>query len=352
MSETTMMFAFLLAFVAAFAATPGAKWLAGKINAIDVPKDGRRMHKKPIPRIGGLAIVVGFYAAVAIFCPIDKEIMGILVGALILVALGMVDDTMALSAYLKFPLQIVAAVIPVLCGVNIAQLTLPNGGFIPLGVFSPVVTVLWIVAITNAVNLIDGLDGLAVGVSSIASLALLVIAILRGDYVVAVLMAALVGSCFGFFPYNFNPASIFMGDTGATFLGYILAAISVQGVFKAYTVVSVIIPVLILGLPIFDTCSAIIRRLIHHKPIMAPDKSHLHHKLIDMGLSQRQAILVIYSICILLGLSAIVISASSPLKWMVFLIAIVAALVITMGTFKRVWNKQAQSSSQEDEDKK
>ena len=323
--------AFLAAFLMAFAATPIVKVLAGKIGAIDVPKDNRRMHKVPIPRLGGLAIFFGFMVSALAFCPISKEILGIFLGAAVIVVLGVFDDIYALSAKLKFPVQIVAAAVPVAFGVSVDFVKIPflQDQYLNLGWLGPVVTVIWIVAVTNAVNLIDGLDGLAVGVSSIASLAVFVVALIAGDPAVAILTAALTGACFGFLPYNFNPASIFMGDTGATFLGFILASVSVQGLFKSYAFISIAVPLLILGLPIFDTGFAILRRVKNKQPIMGADRGHLHHRLIDMGLSQRQAVLVIYGICFLLAACAVMLTNAGALKAIVMVVVILAVLLFT-----------------------
>lgn len=169
-------------------------------------------------------------------------------------------------------------------------------------------------AITNAVNLIDGLDGLAVGVATISSLTMLVIAMLVSENVVALMMAALAGGCIGFMPYNLNPAKIFMGDTGSTFLGFVLATVSIQGLFKFYTIISFAVPFLMLGLPLFDTCFAILRRLAKGQSPMAPDRSHVHHRLIDMGFNQKQAVAILYVISAILGLSAVVLTTSRGLE--------------------------------------
>ncbi|MEG2571318.1 MAG: MraY family glycosyltransferase, partial [Clostridia bacterium] len=277
--------AFAAAGIIAFATTPIVKILAQKVGAMDVPKDSRRMHKVPIPRMGGLAIFLGFLFSVLLFVDINRQMQGILIGAVVIVVLGIVDDIMPLNALLKLIVQIFAALIVVYHGTQISIFSNPNifsdNPYISLGMWSVPITVIWIVAITNAVNLIDGLDGLAVGVSSIASFSLLIIAIIVSERNVALIMAALAGACIGFMPYNINPAKIFMGDTGSTFLGFILATISIQGLFKFYALVSFAVPFLILGLPIFDTMFAIGRRVIHGKSPMSPDRGHVHHRLID-----------------------------------------------------------------------
>ena len=333
-----------LAAVVALASTPLVKALSVKVGAVDVPKDGRRMHNHPIPRMGGLAIFLGFMAAVLLFVPLDTEKRGMLLGAVIIVVLGMLDDRFALPAMPKFVVQIIAAVIAVMAGNRIDVLSNPNifsaNPVWQLGWLAYPVTVVWIVAITNSVNFIDGLDGLACGVSTISAATMLVIAllvreqdVLVSEQDVAVMMAALVGACIGFLPYNFNPAKIFRGDTGSTFLGFIMAVVSVQGMFKMYNIISFVVPFLMLGLPIFDECFAIIRRLTRGQSPMAPDRGHVHHRLIDMGFSQKQAVGVLYVISAILGLSAVVLTASGAVKAMVFLLAMGAAVVIAWWVF-------------------
>ncbi len=330
--------AFAVAGILSFAATPIVKTLAHKVGAIDVPKDERRMHTTPIPRMGGLAIFLGFLLSVLLFAEVGRQMQGILLGAVVIVILGIVDDIMPLPALLKLIVQIVAALIVVYHGTVIEAITNPNLlselPHLHLGGWSVPVTVIWIVAITNAVNLIDGLDGLAVGVSSIASISLLVIAIMVSEQSVAIIMAALAGACIGFLPYNFNPAKIFMGDTGSTFLGFILACMSIQGLFKFYAVVSFAVPFLILGLPLFDTAVAIGRRLLHGKNPMSPDRGHVHHKLMDMGFNQKQSVAILYMMSGLLGLSAVVLTSSGELRAIMLLLAFMLAFAIGHKLFK------------------
>ena len=334
-----VILALVVALMVSFLMTPVVKTFAYKVGAIDVPKDARRMHKVPIPRLGGLAIFIGFMVSILLFVNVrhDYQMQGILLGAVIIVVLGVVDDIMALPAMLKFIVQIVAASIPATHGVVIQAFSNPNifsdNLYWVLGWMSIPFTILWIVAITNAVNLIDGLDGLANGVSAISATTMLVIAILVSEGQVAVVMAALVGACVGFMPYNMNPAKMFMGDTGATFLGYILATMSIQGLFKYYAVISFVVPFLILGLPIFDTAFAFIRRIAHGQSPMHADRSHIHHRLIDMGLSQKQAVATLYVISAILGLSAVVLTTGGEQKAMLLfaalcIVAVVAARVV------------------------
>ena len=332
-----VLMALLTALVISFLATPVVKTFAYKVGAIDVPKDARRMHKVPIPRLGGLAIFIGFMVSILLFVKITPEMKSILLGAAIIVVLGVVDDIMALPAMLKFVVQIIAAAIPATHGVVIQAFSNPNifskNLYWVLGWLSIPVTILWIVAITNAVNLIDGLDGLANGVSAISATTMLVIALLASEGQVAIVLAALVGACVGFMPYNMNPAKMFMGDTGATFLGYILATMSIQGLFKYYAVISFVVPFLILGLPIFDTAFAFIRRIANGQSPMHADRSHIHHRLIDMGLNQKQAVATLYVISAILGLSAVVLTTGGEKKAMLLfaalcIVAVVAARVV------------------------
>ena len=338
--------ALVVALVVALVATPVVKNLAIRVKAVDVPKDGRRMHDHPIPRMGGLAIFLGFLLSVLLFLDLNAQMRGMLLGAVIIVVLGIFDDIYSLRAMFKFVVQIIAALVAVLSGNVIETLSNPNvfsaDPYWNLGILAVPATVIWIVAITNAVNLIDGLDGLACGVSTISSMTLLVIALVVSEGNVAILMAALAGGCIGFLPYNMNPAKIFMGDTGSTFLGFILASLSIQGMFKLYAIISFAVPFLMLGIPIFDICFAIIRRLAHGQNPMAPDRGHIHHRLIDMGLNQKQAVAALYVISSILGLSAVVLTSSGAIKAMLFLMALAVAAFLelpAMGLFSRVRRK-------------
>ena len=324
--------ALFVAAVVALISTPVVRSLAFRIGAVDVPKDGRRMHDHPIPRMGGLAIFFGFLLSVLVFLPLSLQLRSMLLGAVVIVILGIFDDIYALSAKLKFVVQIIAALMAVLGGNQITVLSNINvfssEPYWELGWLSYPISVLWIVAITNAVNLIDGLDGLACGVSTISSMTLLVIALTVSEPDVALLMAALAGACIGFLPYNLNPAKMFMGDTGATFLGFILSTMSIQGLFKFYAVISFAVPFLILGLPIFDTAFAMIRRMAHGQSPMHADRGHIHHRLIDMGLNQKQAVATLYVISGILGLSAVVLTTGGEAKAMLLLIALCVVAVV------------------------
>lgn len=346
--------ALVTAMVVALITTPVVKELAFKIGAVDVPKDGRRMHDHPIPRMGGLAIFFGFLLSVLVYLEITPQLRGMLLGSMIIVVLGIFDDIYALGAKLKLVVQIVAALVAVLSGNVIQILSNPNvfseNPYWNLGWLAVPVSVVWIVAITNAVNLIDGLDGLACGVSTISSMTMLVIALMVSDGPVAIVMAALAGGSIGFLPYNLNPAKIFMGDTGATFLGFILAVTSIQGLFKFYTIISFAVPFLMLGLPIFDTCFAVIRRVAHGQSPMSPDRSHVHHRLIDMGFNQKQAVAVLYIISAILGLCAVVLTTSGELKAMLLLLALCAAGAVSGRIYLGNGKKKGDGPSNEGEE--
>jgi len=335
-----MIAAFLVSGVLSFILTPIAKNIAYKVGAIDVPKDDRRMHKKPIPRLGGLAVFFGFLVSVVLLVPIDFELQGILLGAVIIVILGVIDDSVSLPAIVKLIVQIIAALVVVLHGTRIDVLSnvniFSNSAYISLGVWSIPVTVIWIVAITNAVNLIDGLDGLSVGVCTIASLSILIISAVVSEFTIVVIMAALAGACIGFLPYNINPAKLFVGDTGATFLGFILATMSIQGMFKTYAILSFAAPFLVLGLPIFDTVFAICRRLLHGQSPMHADRGHIHHRLIDVGFNQKQTVLILYIISGILGISAVLLTTSGAIRALLFVVTVLIAAVIGVRIYQSV----------------
>ena len=303
---------FAVALIVTFLVTPFVIKLAKKVGAVDVPKDNRRVHKVPIPRLGGLAIYIGFIVSILMSVKITNQLLAILASATILVVMGFFDDRKPLKAKLKFIIQIVAACIVIYFGVKINRVTNPMhffaGGkrWIELGMWSYPLTLVWIVGVTNAINLIDGLDGLAAGVSTISAVSLFSVALVAKQPQLGLLMSAiLAGSTIGFLPYNFNPAKIFMGDTGSLFLGFMLASISVVGVVKSYAALSILIPIFAIGIPIFDTLFAMLRRFLNGKSMMEADKGHLHHRLLDIGLSQKQAVLTLYLVSAILGFSAV-----------------------------------------------
>lgn len=332
------IWAFLIALFVALIATPAVIVLAAKTGAMDAP-DARKVHKGPMPRIGGLAIYCGFMAAILAmlnFADLTQEIangvIGLLLGATLIVIIGLIDDYKNLPAKVKLLGQILAACVVVYFDVRIDVITDPFGDYLYLEYLAVPATVFWIVGLTNTVNLIDGLDGLAAGVSTIASITIMLVALQEDVMIVALFTAALAGAALGFLRYNFNPAKIFMGDTGSMFLGFILAGISVIGAVKCTATIALIVPILALGLPIMDTTFAIIRRYRGGVPIFKPDKGHLHHRLLDLGFSQRQAVLLMYVISALLGLSAVALNEVSG--GMSIVIVVCVLLVVFLGARK------------------
>lgn len=338
----------IVAIIISLVSTPLVKKLAVRVGAIDVPKDERRIHKKPMPLMGGLAIYIAIVIAALIFLPLNDTLISILVGATIILVSGIIDDIKGLSPKLKLVFQIIAGLVLIYGGVKVDFITNPfskdyvllylNGLSIPITLF-------WIVGITNTINLIDGLDGLASGVAMISALSLMLVAEKFGQEEVTILSALVAGACLGFIPYNFNPAKIFMGDTGALLLGFMLAVISIEGVMKSVATIAIVVPILILGVPIFDTTFAIFRRLLSGRSIAEADKGHLHHRLLDKGFSQRQTVLILYGLSAVFGIFAVIVAKANSkqavyLSVLLFLAAILFAFKLGMFTNKKNTNKK------------
>lgn len=301
---------FITAFALALVFTPVAIKIAPKIGAVDIPKDNRRMHTKAMPRFGGMAIYIGTVTSMLIFLPFSTQLMGVIAGGTLIFLVGIIDDLRNLPAKVKLVCQILCAFILFQFSVKISFIGNPFGEgyyFFPW-IVSLLVTVIWIVGITNTINLIDGLDGLAGGVAFIASIAIAYTAFIGNNPTACMAMLAIAGGALGFLPFNFNPAKIFMGDGGALFLGFMLAGLSVMNPMKSATMLATVVPVLVLGLPIFDTTFAILRRLVNKRPIMEADKGHLHHRIMAAGLGQRRTVLTLYGISGIMGVAAILIS--------------------------------------------
>lgn len=333
----SLIIPFLMAGIVSYFFTPIAKKIAYKLDAIDVPKDDRRVHKEPIPRLGGIAIFIGFIVTFLTFTNMEtKEIIGISTGSLIIVFTGIFDDIKPMNAKVKLFFQIIAACVLIASGIKIAGFTNPFDGssYIRLGIFSYPVTIFWIVGITNTMNLIDGLDGLAAGISAISAFVLAYVAFINGWMDTAVMTIIVAGASIGFLPYNFNPAKIFMGDTGALFLGYILSAISISGTLKSATAITIAVPILALGIPIFDTSFAIVRRIASGKPIMEADKGHLHHRLLSVGLDQKSVVIRMYFISIFLGIGATMAAKEELLGVIISVIFAMGLILIPMNTRK------------------
>lgn len=302
-----LLLIFLFAFGLSLILTPIAIKIAPKIGAVDIPKDNRRMHTKPMPRFGGMAVFIGTIAAMLAFMPLDTRVIGIIVSGSLIYLIGIIDDLKGMPAKVKLVGQIVCAVILFIFSVRISGIANPFGdGYLEFPIIlSLIITVMWIVGITNTVNLIDGLDGLAGGISIIAAICIACTASLAGYHEVIPGLLALAGGALGFLPYNFNPAKIFMGDGGSLFLGFMLAALSVMTPVKGATIFAMVIPILVLAIPIFDTAFAILRRLINKRPIMEADKGHLHHRIMAVGLGQKKTVLTLYCISATMGVAAI-----------------------------------------------
>ncbi|MGE7094341.1 glycosyltransferase family 4 protein [Lysinibacillus sp. NPDC048646] len=325
----------IAAFVASILLTPLVKRLAFRIGAVDAP-NYRKVHARIMPRLGGLAIFLAFLIGVAILYPFlinnlpwntsEYSLVAIIIGACIIVATGVVDDMREISAKAKMLGQLIAALIVIFVGgIQIETINLPFVGMLDFGFLSIPLTILWIVGITNAINLIDGLDGLAAGVSSIALITLAGMAIIMNNMFVLAIAAILAAATIGFLFYNFHPAKIFMGDTGALFLGFMISVLALLG-FKNVTFISLIIPVIMLGVPISDTFFAIVRRVRMKKKWSDPDKSHLHHRLLDMGFTHRQTVLIIYGIAMMFGLAAIIFSMAK-LWGAILLVAVILTAI-------------------------
>lgn len=344
---------FLLAFIVTFMVTPYSIKIAEKIGAIDIPKDDRRMRKKAMPKLGGVAVIVGFAISLIYLISVMsiegsinlfnensylKKLVGLGLGVAIIAITGIIDDTKTLKPLQKLFGQVLAAVVAVAFGIQINNISIPY--FNDLGLsheISIIATVIWIIVITNAINLIDGLDGLSSGIALISCISLLIIFALNDSPMIAILIiTSLIGALVGFLPFNFAPAKTFIGDTGSNFLGYILSIVSILGVAKTYTAVVIALPMLVLGLPIFDVTWAIIRRVIKGKSIKAifkADKGHLHHRLVANGFSQKQAVIILYVISAALGLFAIILLDSGIWKALSFLLMVVAALFLGYRNF-------------------
>ncbi len=341
----------LVALVVTNALTPVVRRVARRLGAIDYP-GGRRINTRPTPRLGGVAIYVGFVAAalvamvvtrpmelvgtagemfvrIPITLQTDRAILGIMLGGTFLLACGIYDDIRGMHPALKFLAMLAAAAMLIPFGLATQFLTHPlTGQTVAAGPWGAAFTIIWVVLVVNVINLIDGVDGLAAGIAAIAATTLLLTAIHKSDAVAISLAAALVGSAVGFLRHNFNPARIFMGDSGSMFLGYVLGGLSVMGLYKSYTAISLLVPILALGVPIVDTVFAIVRRFRTGRPIYLPDRGHLHHRLLDRGLTQRQIVFLLYLVSAVLGLGALALAGVNRTGSIVTLGFIAAILVV------------------------
>ena len=302
-----ILLALFTAFFCAALVTPSVASLARRIKAVDLPGEERRVHSRATPRLGGLAILLGCFTAALSFTAPRADLAGVMRAALLIALMGFLDDCFSLRSPLKLVFQLLAAVTAWRSGARIELLRVPlnGGGFVPLGALSLPLTAVWLTACTNAMNLIDGLDGLAAGVAAIASLSMLLVAAAVSEGEIAVLLAALAGGCLGFLPYNRSPARIFMGDTGSQTLGFLLGAAAILGLFKTHVILTFLVPPLALGLPLADTAFAFLRRTLRGQNPMRPDRGHIHHRLLSLGLGQKKTVALLYGVSALLGLLAV-----------------------------------------------
>lgn len=297
-----------------------------KLDIVDKP-NFRKVHTKPISMMGGAVILIAFFIGIWLGHPIERETKPLLLGAIVIYLVGLIDDLYDIKPILKLLGQIGAASIVVMYGVTIDFITLPMGPTLHFGWFSIPITIIWFVAIINAINLIDGLDGLAAGVSTIAYVTIAFIAILQGNIFIIMICSVQIGALLGFLVFNFHPAKIFLGDNGALLLGFIIAFVSLLG-FKNITLISLFFPVVILAVPFIDTLFAMIRRVKKGQRIMQADKSHLHHRLLDLGYTHRQTVILIYAIAIMFSVVSVILYLSQP--WGVFLMSLLIILTIEL----------------------
>lgn len=336
----------LLGAFVSFLVTPLARRLAFLVGAVDQP-DPRKIHREPTPRLGGLAIVAGFCLpwlllffvdnrVAALFHEHERLLFVLLGAALTMFTVGVVDDIHGVSARGKLLVQVLVAVAMYWGDFRINLLSNPFGSSVELGWWSLPITVIWIVGLTNATNLLDGMDGLVAGVVAVMSLTLAMIHIIDNNFVVALLAFTLAGATLGFLPYNFAPARIFLGDSGSLFLGLLMAGLSTISLFKAATVAMVFVPLLVFALPLIDTTQVVIGRIRSGRHPFSPDKTHVHHRLLELGLDQKQVVLVLYLISLFLGVVAIVLSRKTEAKAAMALIAM--AVVVCTGLV--VWTRK------------
>ena len=342
-------------FVICLILTPIVIKLCRKYNIVDIPKDSRRVHSKPMPRIGGVAIVTSMLIGFLIYYLLTKDIpsialnekfLGYIIGGLIIATMGLIDDLVNLRARYKFFFQLAAGLVVYYFGIRITGIKIPfiYPDMIDFAWWIDLpLTLLWIIGVTNAINLIDGLDGLAAGITAISATSLLIIFIATSASLEAIIISAvLVGAVLGFLPYNFNPAKTFMGDVSANFLGFTMAVVSILGFAKGYTMIAIIAPVLVLGIPIFDTVFAMVRRFLKGQPMLKPDGGHIHHRLIKRGFSQRQAVILLYTITTLLCMLAVLLVAEDFWKLILLILAFICFSIFGIVTTIHRKNKKTE----------
>jgi UDP-GlcNAc:undecaprenyl-phosphate GlcNAc-1-phosphate transferase len=301
-----ILWGFLLALAVVLVLTPAVARVGRILGVVDEPGEKRRLHVRPVPRLGGIALFLGVFVPAIAFLDLDGVWRGILLGAALAMIVGLIDDFRGLPWWAKLSGQAGAAAVPLGFGLAIDRFTFPLVGIhdVPEWVGVPA-TFLWIVAIMNMVNFLDGLDGLAAGICAIAGSTFALIALSLGTVQAGILAAIVAGACFGFLRHNFYPARIFMGDAGAMLLGFTLAAVSVQGLLKTAATVALAFPLLVLAIPIIDTSFVVVRRLKYREKVYVADQAHLHHRFLRRGFSQRRAVVTMYVWCGTLALAAL-----------------------------------------------
>ena len=316
-----LVFVFLISTITSFLVTPIIIYLSKKLNVVDQPNSNRKLHKEIKPTLGGLAILAGSIAGYVYLQPVHPQMYAIIIGALIMISVGVLDDLLELRPLYKLIGQITAAIVVVQSGLVIDKMTLPFIGTVYLESIGIILTILWIIAASNVINIIDGLDGLAAGVTTIALLSILVMGFMDHRVIVVYLSIMLIGSIIGFLPFNFYPSKIFMGDTGSLFLGYSIAIISMLGLFKNVAFFSFAIPIVVIAVPVFDTVLAIIRRKLNNQSIAEADRKHIHYELVNMGYSHRASVLIIYGFSVYFGVLAVFFNSGTLLTSLILLIA-------------------------------
>jgi UDP-GlcNAc:undecaprenyl-phosphate GlcNAc-1-phosphate transferase len=345
---TTCILAFVIAFLAALGATRMVRAFAMRVGAVDIPDDYRKRHHGSVPRLGGIAIFVAFLAplaGIAVFNPYigsviieghEQEALGCILGGAMALLVGVLDDFRDIRARYKLVLQLIPALAAFVAGCSITAISLPFVGSVDLGWLSLPVTLFWFLTCMNAINFLDGLDGLAAGVALFVTLTLFLAGIMFENIASTVLMACLSGAILGFLLFNFHPARIFLGDSGSMLLGFLIAALSLQATRKAETAVALLIPVIALGLPITDTALAVFRRWWRKLPLETADRQHIHHRLIGMGFSHRRAVLALYSVCVALGLSAVLVTLERSEVTILVLGTLAVLVFVCVRVFGRV----------------
>lgn len=326
MNYGILFLGFFITIIASLILTPIIKKIALKYDIVDVP-DSRKAHSGKKPYLGGIVIFISFFIGYFIILPDHPHQIAIIIGAFIILITGLFDDFFNLKPVYKLIGQASAAIVIIQSGLVIDKITVPFFGTVYLDNLSVIITLLWIIGVSNAINLIDGLDGLATGVSTIALFSIMLTAIIDYRFAVALICILLIGSNLGFLYFNFYPAKIFLGDAGALFLGYMIAVISMLGLFKNIAIFSFIIPLIILAVPIFDTVFAIFRRLKRGQSIMSADRKHIHYQLIDKGFSHRGAVLLIYAFSFALGMLAVSLNYTSAFKASIVMFILVLLII-------------------------